>query len=374
MASVVLSLLVFASGLTIGLLVWPALQKFRRKRSSQKIAGNILSLPSQPNVLLPSEPLLSPYHFHSFVTHSRRVREILKAAEILSVTSSTVLIEGESGTGKEIMARALHETGMRKNKPFVAVHAAAIPETLIESELFGHEKGAFTGALEQRKGRFESAHGGTVFLDEVGDLSPMVQVKLLRVIQERCFERLGGNQTVPVDVRIMAATNKDLGELVTLGKFREDLYYRLNVVSLRLLPLRERREDIPLLVSELIARHAERIGKKIAGYRDSFLAALNGHDFPGNIRELENLVERAIVFCNGPWLEASHVDFSYRSREPFKVRPDPFFKKIDYPKLIEAYTRARGNKTMAARLMEIPESTFRYHLKKALQTQEAAPL
>ena len=215
------------------------------------------------------------------------------------------------------------------------------------------------------------ANGGTLFLDEVGELSPMVQVKLLRVIQERSFERLGGNQIFPVDVRIVAASNKNLSDLVARGKFREDLFYRLNVVALRLIPLRDRKEDLPLLIEELIERHARRIGKKISGYRDSFLQVLSNCDFPGNIRELENRVERAIVFCDDSWLTEAHLlppegGAGRGAAVPGPSPIDPFQKRIDYKELIENYYKAKGNKTMAARMMEIPESTYRYHLKKAL--------
>lgn len=379
MTSVVLLIVAFASGVALALAVRPVWNKFFGISNNHRTPKNIIDLPLRRVPEGNHEALSTPYRFQSLATRSRRVREVLKAAEIISATNSTVLIEGESGTGKELMARALHESGLRRSRPFVAVHAAAIPETLIEAELFGHEKGAFTGALEQRKGRFEVANGGTLFLDEVGDLSSMVQVKLLRVIQERSFERLGGNQTIPVDVRIVAASNKNLSDLVDRGRFREDLYYRLNVVALRLLPLRERKEDLPLLIEEMIARHSQRIGKKISGHRDSFLQILTGHDFPGNIRELENIVERAIVFCDDSWLTGVHVllreGSSERERSPANsLASDPFQKRIDYAKLIETYYKARGNKTMAARMMEIPESTYRYHLKKALRAKEVATL
>lgn len=374
MTSVVLLTIAFASGFVLALVVKPVWNKVLKISNNHRSPKNIINLPLRRVPEGNHEPLISPYRFHGLATRSRRVRELLKAAEIISATNSTVLVEGESGTGKELMARALHESGQRRGRPLVIVHAAAIPETLIEAELFGHEKGAFTGALEQRKGRFEAANGGTLFLDEVSDLSSMVQVKLLRVIQERSFERLGGNQTIPVDVRIVAASNKNMSDLVDRGRFREDLYYRLNVVALRLLPLRERKEDLPLLIEETIARHSQRIGKKISGYRDSFLQILTGHDFPGNIRELENIVERAIVFCDDSWLTDAHVRLREgnldRGMTSSNSSPlDPFQKRIDYTVLIETYYKARGNKTMAARMMEIPESTYRYHLKKALNQE-----
>lgn len=321
-----------------------------------------------------TQPILKdPYRFGGLSTRSHRVKEILKAVRIISGTSSTVLVEGESGTGKEMVARVLHDRGGRSNQPFIAVHAAALPENLLETELFGHEKGAFTGAISKRRGRFELAHKGTIFLDEVGELSPLLQVKLLRVIQERSFERVGGSEKVNVDVRIIVATNQSLSELVRQKKFREDLFYRMNVVSLRLIPLRERKEDLPVLIDELIGKHSRRVGKKINGYTPSFLEKLKVYNFPGNIRELENIIERAVVFCTNSFLDVPMLRFIDQTTELSGEPNDKenylsfFQKKIDREKIVEAYYRAQGNKAMAARFLGMRESTYRYHLKKAFE-------
>ncbi|HEV2765186.1 MAG TPA: sigma-54 dependent transcriptional regulator [Pyrinomonadaceae bacterium] len=237
--------------------------------------------------------------FGRFVGSSPAIQNILKQARAVADTNVTILLAGENGTGKEVVARAIHEESARALKPFVAVSCAALPETLIESELFGHEKGAFTGATSARKGRFELADGGTLFLDEIGELSPAVQVKLLRVLQERAFERVGGTKTVTVDIRLIAASNRDLEDEVESGKFRRDLFYRLNVVPLRLPPLRERREDIPVLAAHFAAKAAEKHNRPQAELDPALVEALQEYDWPGNVRELENLVERLVVLSPG---------------------------------------------------------------------------
>jgi DNA-binding NtrC family response regulator len=237
--------------------------------------------------------------FGRFVGKAPTLERMLKQARAVADTTATVLITGENGTGKEVLARAIHEESSRAARPFVAVSCAALPETLIESELFGHEKGAFTGAAQMRRGRFELADGGTLFLDEVGELSPAMQVKLLRVLQERNFERLGGTKTVEVDIRLVAASNRDLEEEVAAGRFRQDLFYRLNVVPLRLPPLRERREDVPVLAVHFAATTAEKHGRPAAELDPALVEALHEYDWPGNVRELENLVERLVVLTTG---------------------------------------------------------------------------
>ena len=228
-------------------------------------------------------------------TASPALQSVLKQARAVADTNVTVLITGESGTGKEVLARALHEESARESRPFVAVSCAALPETLLESELFGHEKGAFTGAVASKKGRFELADTGTLFLDEIGELSPAAQVKLLRVLQERAFERLGGTKTITVDIRLVAASNRDLEQDVEAGRFRRDLFYRLNVVPLRLPPLRERREDIPLLAAHFARLAAEKHNRPPVELAPALAEALQEYDWPGNIRELENLIERLVV-------------------------------------------------------------------------------
>ena len=239
------------------------------------------------------------YGLEGLVGKSPQMLKIYELIETVAQTDTTVLIYGESGTGKELVANAIHLRSPRKNGPFVKVNCAALPETLLESELFGHEKGAFTGALKQRKGRFEMADRGTLFLDEIGDISPTVQVKLLRVLQERQFERVGGNETLSVNVRLICATQRDLKEEIRKGSFREDLYYRLNVVPIHLPPLKERREDILLLADHFMNKFSPKMGKEISGLSEDAKTLLLKYSFPGNIRELENMLERAIALLKG---------------------------------------------------------------------------
>ena len=237
--------------------------------------------------------------FAHLIGSSLSLEKILKQARAVACTSATVLLIGENGTGKEMLARAIHEESPRAQAPFVAVSCAALPESLIESELFGHEKGSFTDATQMRKGRFELADGGTLFLDEVGELTPTVQVKLLRVLQERAFERVGGAKTLTVDIRLIAASNSDLEQAVAAGKFRRDLYYRLNVVPLSLPPLRERHDDIPVLAAHFASKAAEKHGRSGVELDPALLDALHDYEWPGNVRELENLMERLVVLSNG---------------------------------------------------------------------------
>jgi Nif-specific regulatory protein len=232
---------------------------------------------------------------HNLIGESEPIREVLQFISKVAPTDSTVLLSGESGTGKELAARAIHNNSKRSQKPFMAVNCSALAESLLESELFGHEKGSFTGALVQKRGRLEVAEGGTLFLDEIGELSPPLQVKLLRVLQEREFERVGSNRTIKIDIRLITATNKDLEQAVSAGTFRQDLFYRLNVVSLEMPPLRERQEDIPLLASYFAAKYGEKCNRRINGISAEALARLTAYDWPGNVRELENAIERAVV-------------------------------------------------------------------------------
>lgn len=241
------------------------------------------------------------------VGNSNAIRQIYQVVEKVADTPSTVLITGESGTGKELVARALHDNSSRKLGPFIKINCAAIPKTLMESELFGYEKGAFTGAVGSKPGRFELAHGGTLFLDEIGEIPVEMQVKLLRVLQESEFERVGGIKTIKVDVRLITATNRDLAAEIVSGGFRDDLYYRLNVVPIHLPPLRERREDIPLLVDHFLTRFNERLKKQITGMEPDALLQLVAHAWPGNIRELENVMERTILFCENPLIRLNNL-------------------------------------------------------------------
>jgi DNA-binding NtrC family response regulator len=245
---------------------------------------------------------LSGHGFANLVGTSPSLEKILKQARAVAPTSATVLLVGENGTGKEVLAQAIHEESLRAEAPFVAVSCAALPESLIESELFGHEKGAFTDARQMRKGRFELADGGTLFLDEIGELTLPVQVKLLRVLQERSFERVGGTRTLMVDIRLIAASNSDLEKAVAAGNFRRDLFYRLNVVPLALPPLRERQEDIPVLAAHFAAKAADKHGRPNSDIDPALLEALQDYEWPGNVREIENLMERLVVLSSGPLL------------------------------------------------------------------------
>jgi transcriptional regulator with GAF, ATPase, and Fis domain len=255
--------------------------------------------------------------FEEVVGTSPALQAVLARAAKVAPTDSTVLITGETGTGKELIARAIHKRSQRSARAFVSVNCAAIPQSLITSELFGHEKGAFTGATQRRLGRFELAEGGTLFLDEIGELPVETQIALLRVLQEREFERVGGNELLRADVRVIAATNRDLQAAITTGTFRSDLFYRLNVFPVRLPPLRERKEDIPALASYFVDRYAKRAGRKIRGIRKSALDSLLSYSWPGNIRELQNVIERSLIVCE---TEEFTIDKSWLSSEPMPTR------------------------------------------------------
>jgi DNA-binding NtrC family response regulator len=235
------------------------------------------------------------FNHYGIVGRSRRMQEVINTARVVAKSKSTILITGETGTGKEMVARAIHYHSAQREMPLIKVNCAAIPETLLESELFGHVRGAFTGATTNKKGKFALADGGSIFLDEIGTMAPALQAKLLRVLQEREFEPLGSERTQKVDVRVIAATNRDLRQMVADGRFQEDLYYRLNVIPIHIPPLRERREDIPVLVEHFIAKHSQRAGKRIEGVEAGVIDALQAAEWPGNVRELENTVERAVV-------------------------------------------------------------------------------
>ncbi len=296
-------------------------------------------------------------------------------------TQATVLIQGESGTGKELVARAIYAQSPRFNAPFIKTNCAAIPENLIESEFFGHEKGAFTGALTKREGRFELAHGGTILLDEISEISPQVQAKLLRVLQEREFERVGGNRTVKVDVRVIATTNRDLEESVEKKEFRQDLYFRLNVVPILVAPLRERKSDIPLLAEQFRQRFARKHGVDVVGISQNCHAALQEHSWPGNVRELQNVVERAVILCSeGGMLEASHLGFTPQANRPRGTSsganlsaPPPsttesgdFYSLADLEKchILAAMERCQANRTAAAKVLGISIRTLRNKLNE----------
>ncbi len=271
-----------------------------------------------------------------------------------------MLIEGPSGTGKELFARAIHNLSPRKRKRFVAVNCAALPDTLLESELFGHKAGAFTDAKRDKPGRFALADGGTIFLDEIGDISPAMQVRLLRVLQERIIEPLGGVRGIPVDVRVLAATNKDLAELVQTGTFRHDLYYRIRVIHLKLPSLQQRREDMPLLVNHLIAKFNHLQDKDIAGVSDEVMARLMEHDYPGNVRELENIIEQAFVLCRGGVIELNHLPPELRPAVTAGLGkpPNMSLQAMERYLICEALQRRKGNRKGAAKDLGINVSTL----------------
>jgi len=326
------------------------------------------------------------YSFQNIVGKSAKMRQVFDLIERVADSQATVLIQGESGTGKELVARALHYLSARRTGPFVAVSCAALPETLLESELFGHEKGAFTGALTRRIGRFEMANGGTLFLDEVGELTPAVQVKLLRVLQERSFERLGGTERITVDVRIIAATNRNLEQAMREGKFRQDLYYRLNVVPITLPPLRERKEDIPLLVQHFLAKfsrtnpHSNVLppegGPVPSGghfkMAPAALAALMNYSWPGNVRELENVLERACLLCAGrvitrQCLPAEILAAEERGCNGFALEiPEEGLdlEELEKHLILKAMEKSGGNQTQAARLLHLSRYALLYRLEK----------
>ncbi len=306
------------------------------------------------------------YSFRDIISKNARILEILDLVREVAGLRSTVLIQGESGTGKELIARALHYSGDRARKSFVCVSCAALTESLLESELFGYEKGSFTGATAQKKGKFELADGGTIFLDEIGDISSKLQMDLLRVLQERKFYRVGGTEEVEVDVRVIAATNLNLRKAVQEGKFRDDLFYRLNVIHIPLPPLRERKEDIPLLVEGFIERIAHEQGKELREISEGALEILMNYDWPGNVRELENAVERAVVTCKTPLLTESNFSFLHQPAEPREwAIPTHLTLEEAEKKIIQAtLQRLEGNIKETAQVLGIDRSTLYEKIKK----------
>ncbi len=326
----------------------------------------------------------------SIIGRSAVMQEVYKAIGRVAQTDATVLIRGESGTGKELVARAIYQHSLRCEKPLQVVNSAAIPETLLESELFGHERGAFTGATNRRIGKFEQAHQGTIFLDEIGDILPAIQAKILRVLQEKSFERLGSNETIHTDVRVLAATNRNLEEAIATGAFREDLYHRLNVVTIHIPPLRERKEDIPELVDLFLNRFAEELGADRPVLSEDALALLKSHPWPGNARELQHCIHRTMIFTRGHAIQAADLHSLFepvdegRASEPFAKDDetlaevvwrylsshdgprayDQFLGKVEKLLLTEALRRAKGNQTHAARLLGIPRPTLHAKLQK----------
>jgi PAS domain S-box-containing protein len=300
--------------------------------------------------------------FADIVGVSSRMQEIIHSLPVIAASDSNVLIQGESGTGKELVARAIHHHSPRRRGPFVAVNCSAIPETLIESELFGHERGAFTGAVSSKPGRFELAKGGTLFLDEIGDLKPELQVKLLRVLEERSFMRVGGTRRIPLEARVVAATNVDLQEAMRLGRFRDDLYYRLFTVPIYLPPLRDKREDIPILVKYFLEKLNRKFNKKVRGVDPKVMKILCRHSWPGNVRELEHVLEYCFVFAKGPLITQRHLprlESSWGGRElelPLPEKDVSPLQALERQTILLALEKAQGSKQEAARLLKVSRS------------------
>jgi PAS domain S-box-containing protein len=301
------------------------------------------------------------FELGDMVSRSPAMRRIFDILPQVAASESTALIQGETGTGKELLAHAIHAMSRREGGPFVAINCGALPDTLLESELFGYRAGAFTGAEKDKPGRFAMAQGGTIFLDEIGDVSPALQVRLLRVLQERTYEPLGGTESLRADVRVVAATNRDLAGLVREGAFRQDLFYRINVVRLELPPLRRRKEDIPLLVERFIQRLNRVQGRHVPGIGHDALALLMAHDYPGNVRELENVIEHAFVLCGEGWIEAGHLPSEFGSvpRSSGRIgRIAGTARALEAQAILDALTRNHFNRLAAARDLGIHKSTL----------------
>jgi DNA-binding NtrC family response regulator len=315
------------------------------------------------------EALGKRYSHPNIVARSAKMQEVLATVDRVATTNSTVLLGGESGVGKDLIAHAIHEKSRRSTGPFIKINSTAIPENLLESELFGYEKGAFTGANVSKPGKFELADKGTLFLDEIGDVPPSTQVKLLRVLQEREFERLGGTRTIKVDVRLIAATNRDLREALEQGTFREDLYYRLNVVPIDIAPLRQRKEDIPSLVDLFISRFAGESGKPVDGITPEAMQILVNYHWPGNVRELHNIIERACALTKGTVLKVEDIHLDMRPARSTNgagnFLPEGMtLEQWEDEMIRESLRRANGNKSQAARLLGLSRNALRYRLSK----------
>ncbi|MBL9014923.1 MAG: sigma-54-dependent Fis family transcriptional regulator [Myxococcales bacterium] len=300
----------------------------------------------------------------NIIGESPQMQRIFEIIDQVAPSRATVLITGESGTGKELVANALHERSPRRNGPFVKLHCAALAETLLESELFGHERGAFTGAIAKKDGRFQIADGGTLFLDEIGEISPAVQIKLLRFLQEHTFERVGGTKTIHVDVRVLVATNKNLVEEVAKGRFREDLFYRLNVVTIEMPALRDRKSDIPELAVAFLERFARENGKVVDGFSQAALDVLRAYDWPGNVRELENAIERAVIFAAGPTFEPQHLPPTVRPSVPSGAPqvPGATLAELTRHAILETLKSCGGSTSHAAAILGISARMIQYKL------------
>ena len=316
------------------------------------------------------QKLNDKYNFSGIIGNTPEIQLIFKTITEIAPTAATVLIYGDTGTGKELIANAIHYSSDRKDKPFVALHCASLSEGVLESELFGHEKGAFTGAISQRRGRFELANGGSLFLDEVGEMNSHVQIKLLRVLETGKFERVGGEKTIESDVRIIAATNRDLEKEIKEGRFREDLYYRLNVINLKLPLLRERKEDIGLLIDNFLVKYSKKNKKDIKGITPQSAKLLDNYDWPGNIRELENAIERAVVMARNEYIEPNdlpsniNVNTKKSRKETFRIPSGATMKEIEKKVIIETLQTTNGSKSKAAKILGISTRKIEYKIKE----------
>jgi Nif-specific regulatory protein len=363
-----------------------AIERFHLQRENSRLSAQLAEYTGYLN-----QQIHGAFDFGNIIGDSAALREVLTKVEQVGPTASTVLLRGETGTGKELVAHAIHINSPREDKPFVRVNCAALAPGILESELFGHEKGSFTGAMARRAGRFELADGGTLFLDEVGDLPMEVQIKLLRTLQEREFERVGGTETIKVDVRLISATNRNLETMIEDGEFREDLYYRLNVFPINLPPLRDRLEDLPQLVGHFIGKFARTLGVRPNGVATDALAKLREYTWPGNVRELENIIERGMILARGVELGPAHLDFGRRavSSATTTTGPQPIVDHGSAPsmmavahasddgrplaerllesekrEIIAAIEKSRGNIASASRMLGINRSTLYYRLRK----------
>jgi PAS domain S-box-containing protein len=330
------------------------------KNDEDHVIGGVETFQDLSQVEELRKELKARYSFQDIIGRSPAMGRLFELLPRIAESNSTVMIEGASGTGKELFARAIHNLSPRKNKRFVAVNCAALPDTLLESELFGYKAGAFTDARRDKQGRFALADGGTIFLDEIGDISPAMQVRLLRVLQERVVEPLGGIEPVKINVRVVVATNRNLADLVKAGTFREDLYYRVRVIHLQLPTLKQRREDIPLLVNHLVARFNRLEGKDVAGVSDEVMARLMGYEFPGNVRELENIIEQAFVLCRGGLIEIGHLPPELRPLGALAAGEPDSMTLISMEKhfIDLALKRHHGNRKKAANDLGIDTSTL----------------
>jgi Nif-specific regulatory protein len=368
-----------------------AIDRFHLQRENRRMTAQLAEYTGYLN-----QQLHGQFDFGNIIGDSAALREVLGKVEQVAPTSSTVLLRGETGTGKELVAHAIHINSPREHKPFVRVNCAALAPGVLESELFGHEKGSFTGAMQRRPGRFELADGGTLFLDEIGDLPMEVQIKLLRTLQEREFERVGGSETIKVDVRLVSATNRNLEQMIEENDFREDLYYRLNVFPINLPPLRERLDDIPVLAQHFVGKFARAMGSRPAGVSSEALAKLREYAWPGNVRELENIVERGMILARGGELQSAHLDFGRRMQQgsggfptvaadsgsgPATMPPGGGGAAIggggddgrslaerlldsERKEIMAAVEKSKGNIASASRMLGINRSTLYYRLRK----------